>query len=1093
MGPADLVKPEDICCSGQHYRWSRFGAYTPTDMPVCGSCGRDNPEPARFCMSCASPLTPVLSLGMARKTVSIVFCDVVGSTPMGDELDPETVRRVMTRFFEEMRHVLERHGGTVEKYIGDAVMAVFGIPRVHEDDALRATRAAADMRSALTSLNDDLERTVGVSITTRTGVNTGEVFVSGSAAGPAVVGDTVNVAARLQQAAAPGEILLGHETYLLVRDSVSVDEASSLVLKGKRLPVTAYRLIDITLFGERPKRADPALVGRSGEIRQLRAAFDLAVTQRACRLLTVMGSAGAGKSRLATEFVASMEEEAVAVWGRCLPYGDGITFWPVAEAVRQLAGIDVDDPLETARSKLEVLLRGAEESGLLFDRVAAATGLADVTVGMQETFWAIRRLLEQVARERPLVVIFDDLQWAEPALLDLLDYLLRSCRDAPILVLCLARSDLLDERSEWAARLPNATMLHLPPLADNEIGLLIEELLQGDDLSGGLRERISQVGSGNPLFVVEMFKMLRDDGLLGAGGGDGRESSKEIALATVPPTIHALVGARLDRLTAEERAVIHGAAVIGKVFSWGAVLDLVPDDLRPRVGPLLQSLVRRELIAPDRSVSLGEDAFGFHHLLIQEAAYRQTPKELRADLHVRFAGWLERTTGDRIGENEEILAYHLEQAARYRMELGRSDDRTDALVDRASATLASVGRRALARGDISAAVNLLGRGYDLLTHEHPRRLELVPELGQVLMETGEIARAERMLTDAVERARVNGDRGLEAHVQIVLLLLKESTDPEHRSEEALETFGSVIPVLEELGDDLGLARAYRLLGDVHFARSSYANADRALEQAIDHARKAGAEYEEAESLRLYAGSGLYGPAPADEVMSRCEKIMEVAKGNPTAEAGAIRSMGALDAMRGRIDEGRELVRQSAQILEDHGLKMRATFVSEAEAFIETLAGDPAAAERALRAGYDEVSRLGDLGYQSTAAALLAHAICGQERYEEAEGFCRIAAEIGADDDLATQVLWRSAKAKVFAARGEHAEAAALARAAVELAEGTDDTNMCADSLMDLAGVLSAVGDSAESVDALRRARELYVQKGNLVSAGLAERLVAAGR
>jgi predicted ATPase/class 3 adenylate cyclase len=1062
-------------------------------MPVCGSCGRDNPESALFCMSCASPLKAVPSLGMARKTVSIVFCDVVGSTPMGDELDPETVRRVMTRFFEEMRRVLERHGGTVEKYIGDAVMAIFGIPRLHEDDALRATRAAADMRSALTSLNDDLERTAGVSITTRTGVSTGEVFVSGSPSGPAVVGGAVNLAARLQQAAAPGEILLGRDTYELVRDSVSVDEGSSLVLKGKRLPVTAYRLIDITSFGERPKRADPPLVGRADEISRMREAFDLAVAQRTCRLLTVTGTAGAGKSRLASEFVTGIEGEAVTIEGRCLPYGDGITFWPVAEAVRQLAGIDLDDPLEIARSKLEALLRGVEESGLLFDRVAAATGLADATVGMQETFWAIRRLLEQVAREHPLVVIFDDLQWAEPALLDLLEYLLRSCRDAPILALCLARSDLLEERSGWAAHLPNATILQLQPLATEEIGMLIDELLQGDDLSGGLRERISEVGSGNPLFVVEMFKMLRDDGLLDAQGTDGRRSSKEVALATVPPTIQALVGARLDRLTMEERAVIHGGAVIGKIFSWAAVVDLVPDELRSRVGPILQSLVRRELIAPDHSASFGEDAFGFHHLLIQEGAYHQAPKELRADLHVRFAVWLERTTGDRMGENEEILAYHLEQAARYRMELGHPHDDTDALIGRASAALASVGRRALARGDIPAAATLLGRGYDLLPLDDPRRLALVPEFGQALMETGEIARAESMLSDAVDRARASGDRGLEAHVQIVSLLLKESTDPEHRSEEALETLGSVIPVLEELGDDLGLARAYRLLGDVHFTRSSYAKADSALEQAIEHARKAGAEYEEAESLRMYAGTGLFGPASVTDVMSRCEKIIEVAKGNPTAEAGAIRSMAALNAMQGRIDEGRRLVRRSLEILEDHGLRMRASFASEAAGFIETLAGEPAAAERALRAGYDEVGRLGDLGYQSTAAALLAHAICAQGRLEEAEDFCRIAEEIGADDDLATQVLWRSAKAKVLAARGEHAEAATLARAAVELAEETDDTNMCADSLMDLAAVLSAVGESAERMDALRRARELYAQKGNVVSAGVAEQLERASR
>jgi predicted ATPase/class 3 adenylate cyclase len=1035
-------------------------------------------------MACAAPLAGVLTLGQARKTVTIVFCDVVGSTPMGDELDPEAVRRVMTRFFEEMRSVLERHGGTVEKYIGDAVMAVFGIPQLHEDDALRALRAATDMRSALTALNDDLERTVGVSITTRTGVSTGEVFVSDASAGPAVVGDAVNVAARLQQAAAPGDILIGRDTYQLVRGFVAVDEASSLVLKGKRVPVTAYRLVELARVSDRPLRAEPRLVGREAELRDVHAAFEGAVSEHSCRLLTVIGAAGAGKSRLAREFVATVEPEAIAVSGRCLPYGDGITFWPLAEAVRQLAGIDVDDPLDIARSKLDALLHGADDAALLFERVAAAAGLTDATAGIQETFWAIRRLLERAARKQPLVVIFDDLQWAESAFLDLLDYLLRSCDDAPILLLCLARNDLLEERSEWAARVPNATMLHLPPLAEDETATLIDDLLHGDDLPGALRDRIAEVGSGNPLFVVEMLQMLRDDGLLPVAGSGG-STLEMTASSTVPPTIRALVAARLDRLTAEERAVIHGAAVVGMLFSWGAVLDLVPEELRPRVGSILQSLVRRELIAPDRSAFVGEDAFGFHHLLIQETAYRGTPKEVRADLHGRFADRLELTVGDRIGENEEILAYHLEQAARYRVELGHLDESANTMIGRANRALGSVGRRALARGDMAAAANLLGRAYDVLPAGDQRRFELVPELGQVLMETGEIHRAEGLLTDAVERAIAAGDRGLEAHARIVLLLLKESTDPEHRSDEALAVLESVIPILDGLGDDLGLARAYRLLGDVHWARSRYAETDRALEQAIEHARKAGAEYEEAESLRLYAGSGLYGPAPVDAVVRRCEKIMEVAKGNPAAEAGAIRSLGVLHAMQGRIDEGRELVRESARILEDHGLKMRATFVSEAAGFIETLAGEHAEAERVLRAGHDEVTRLGDLGYQSTVAALVAHAICAQGRFDEAEMFCVSAREIGAEDDLATQVLWRSALAKIRAARGDHGEGLGLARAAVELAEQTDDTNMLADTLMDLAEVLSVAGDPMTVSDTLQRARELYLGKGNVVSAARA--------
>jgi len=1042
-------------------------------------------------MSCAAPLAEAHAFGPARKTVTIVFCDVVGSTPIGDERDPEAVRRMMTRFFDEMRVVLERHGGTVEKYIGDAVMGVFGIPTLHEDDALRAVRAAADMRSALMPMNADLERTAGVSIITRTGVNTGEVSVSGSAVGPAVMGDAVNVTARLQQAAAPGDILLGHDTYHLVRDFVAVDDATSLVLKGKRVPVTAYRLLELTHgIAELPQRAESRLVGRAVELGTIRQAFEQAVEQRRCLLITVVGAAGAGKSRLAREFVKTIGEEAIVVVGRCLPYGEGITFWPMADVVRQLAGIEVDDPLQTARSKLDALLIGAEDSVLLFDRVAAAIGLADVAAGMQETFWAIRRLLESVGRDRPLAVIFDDLQWAEPAFLDLLDYVQRSCRDTPILVLCLARNDLLEERPDWAAEQPNA-MLHLSPLADEEMSSLIDDLLHGKELPADVRDRITEVCGGNPLFVEEMLQMLRDDERLEETRAAGITSSSEVATLTVPPTIYALVGARLDRLAVEERAVIRAAAVIGKLFWWGAVLDLVPADTRQDVGPILQRLVRRKLIAPDRSALVGEDAFKFHHLLIQEAAYRETPKEVRADLHARFASWLERTAGDRIGESEEILAYHLEQAARYLTELGRSDAETAALIDRASRTLALVGRRAfLARGDMSAAANLLGRAHDVLPVGDSRRLAIVPELAVACMETGEMTRAEQLLTEAVHRASASGDRGLEANSRIVLLLLKLSTDPEHRLEEALQVLEATIPVLEEMGDDLGLARAYRLRGDVHWTQSIYGEADRAFEQAMVHARRAGASWEEAECLRQYAGSGLYGPAPVAEVVARCDRIIELAKGNPTAEAGAIRSLGVLNAMQGRIDEGRELVRESARILEDLGLKMRAVFVSEGAAFIEMLAGDHAAAERVLRAGYEETSRLGDLGYQATAAALVAHPIYAQGRLDEAEEFCRIAEEIGTEDDLATQVLWRSARAKVLAGRGEFQRAVAFAREAVGIAERTDDINMHADTLMDLGIVLAAAGALAERDDAARRAQELYIRKGNLVSASRAERLFA---
>ncbi len=569
--------------------------------------------------------------------------------------------------------------------------------------------------------------------------------------------------------------------------------------------------------------------------------------------------------------------------------------------------------------------------------------------------------------------------------------------------------------------------------------------------------------------------MLRDDGVMNASG------TADLPIA-VPPTIHALLAARLDRLPVEEGAVIRAAAAIGNVFWWGAVVSLVTEDLRPRVGSILQNLVRRELIAPDRSAFVGEDAFRFHHLLIQDTAYRETPKASRAVLHARFARWLERVAGERIGEYGEILAYHLEQAARYLVELGRDDEEVDRLIDRAHRSLADAGRRASARGDMAAAATLLGRSHDVLREGDPRRLSIAPELAEALTETADLVRADVLLQAALG----SGDRGLEAHARVVLLILQEFVQPQRRSGEALQVLQGVIPVFEELGDSLGLARAWRLLGDVHWNRSRYAEADRAFERAIEYARKAGAAWEEAATLRQYTGSALYGPTPVPEVIRRCESVI-LASDNRSAEAGALRTRGVASAMQGRFDEARTLVRQSAQILDDLGLKLRAAFVSDAAGFVETLAGDHAAAERELRAGYDSIGELGERAYLSTVSALLAHAIAAQGRSDEAETFCSLAEDVGADDDITTQVLWRSARARISASRGSFEDGLSFARAAAAMAEETDDINMQADVLMDLARVLEAAGDAVSCADALRGAHDRYVAKENLVSAAVAER------
>jgi tetratricopeptide (TPR) repeat protein len=509
------------------------------------------------------------------------------------------------------------------------------------------------------------------------------------------------------------------------------------------------------------------------------------------------------------------------------------------------------------------------------------------------------------------------------------------------------------------------------------------------------------------------------------------------------------------------------------------------------VGAHLQTLVRKELIRPDRSSLVGEDAFRFHHILIQEAAYRATPKSVRADLHARFADWLEATAGDRILEVEEILGYHLDQAYRYRAELGETGDGLPALAGRAFAKLSAAGRRALARGDVSAAVKLLRRAASLPTEASEDRLAVMPELAEALMELGDLSEAAGVIDEAIEEAERAGLSGLRAHAVVVRLLLMGMTDPKERSRAALQQLDEVIPTFEALGDDLGLARSWRLLAEVHMNRARYADADDALERAVRHARRAGAAWEEAESLGQFAGSGAFGPAPVPEVIRRCELIVTQAAGNRTAEARALRALGTMRAMEGDFDEARELVGRARTMLEDLGLRLRAAFVSETLGFIERLAGDDAAAERVLREGYEVIERVHERGYLSTLAAVLAHTLVAQGRDDEAEGFTKVSEETAAEDDLSSQILWRSARARLLARRGALAEARDLIERAVLIADSTDDINMRADTLLDLSEVYGAAGRVGEAADAARHALDLYQRKGNRVSVVAVEAKLAA--
>jgi len=848
-----------------------------------------------------------------RKTVTVLFCDVTGSTTLGESQDPEQVRRVLSRYFEVAREVVERHGGTVEKFMGDAVMAVFGIPVLHEDDALRALRAAAELREGVARLNDELERVYGIRIEVRTGVNTGEVIAGETLRGHSfAAGDAVNVAQRLEAAAEPGEILVGELTHGLSRDAVRAEPVGPLALKGRTEPVFAYRLLEV-LPGVLPhvRRFDSPMIGRGRQLHALAQAYERAVAERACLLFTVLGAAGVGKSRLVREALAGVEGEARILVGTCLPYGEGITFWPVLEVVKQGTGIVDDDSPEQALAKIEEALAGDESAALVAERVAALVGLQESGDAAEQGFWGFRKLLEALARTQPTVVVFDDVNAGEPRFLELVEHLADWVRDAPLLVVCMARPDLLDIRPAWGGGKRNATSIFLEPLSADESKELLGNLLP-TDVAAGLAEKVQRSAEGNPLFVEEMVSMLIDGGYL------ADEDHGALERLPVPPSIHVLLASRLDQLAGDERRVLERAAVEGNVFHSGAIGALADDDLR--VDECLESLVRKELIRPYRASFAGVEGFRFRHVLIREAAYESVPKQLRAGLHERYAGWLEQVAGERLPELEEVLGYHLEQAYRYRLEVLRADEEAEALALRAAGRLGSAGGRALARRDAPAAVNLLRRALDLLPETGPERDRLSFELAEALHDVGEFRAKQELLEDVLARAEASGDEltAATARLELVHGRVYVDTDAAAANQELLREAEEAAAVFERAGADALLARALRRVADAHFLSCRVADGEPALERGLEHALRAGDEREAALIRNNLLRAAEVGPMPVEAAVRRCDEILAGAGGDPLTEAIAANALGYLEAMRGRFVEAQAYVARSRGLLHGAG-------------------------------------------------------------------------------------------------------------------------------------------------------------------------------
>jgi tetratricopeptide (TPR) repeat protein len=808
--------------------------------------------------------------------------------------------------------------------------------------------------------------------------------------------------------------------------------------------VAASRLLEL-----RPELAllrppTTRFVDRERELPELAQEFRRAASERECRLCTVLGAPGIGKSRIVRELVEALSGSATVAVGRCLSYGEGITYRPLAEILR---GLCDGDP----RERVADLLRGVADADLVAERVLGAIGQGEPGA-LEETFWAVRRLFETVARAQPLVVVVEDVHWAQPTLLDLLEYLVGFSSGAPVLLVCLARPELLEVRPEWATPQQDRTLLVLDPLPEDDARELVASL--GAGLDDRARARIVETGEGNPLFLEQLVAVQ-----------SGPEAE------ALPATVQAVLAARIDRLEPGERSALQLASVEGRSFHRGALARLLPEEGGAGVEKHLLALVRKQLIRADPPRFEGEDAFRFTHVLTREAAYGALPKQLRAELHERVADWLEA----RPASEAEIVGYHLERAVRYRRELGGGDD---VLAARAAARLEAGGREALGRSDRPAAANLLGRAVALLPEGDPARAALLPELGATLMEAGELRQAEAVLAEARRVAAALGDERLGAHalVRQLQLRLQITTDA---TAEAAAVAEQVLPVLERHGDVLGTYHALRLEAWVHWIRGNVGAAEAAWEKAAEQARQAGATREEADVLLWLASAAVSGPTPARDALARCEQLVSRLAHRPATAALVLNPLAVLQAMLGRFDEARDALVRAGTIVANFGISWGAR--SHLVALVATLAEDYEEAERSLRLDYDYFSTRDEKGFLSTTAALLARAVEAQARHDEAYELTQVAERSGASDDLATQIVWRGVRARVLAETGDGSVAQRLAREAVALAAQTDRLNYHGDALVDLAAVLGRLGRLDEEREALGAAARLYERKENRVA------------